>query len=838
MSAAFIEGLDRQLVGRLAETLQISDETAQAATEDAVAALVAALAQLASLPGGSTTIDELLELEPGSPHEVPARLLDSGDSAAGTSAAAAVLGSSEAHLAGYLARKHSLSQRQAQRLLRLLAPPTIALAADERARSGAAAAALAARLIEERDRRASGALTLPAATQPGNVGALPLSADDGAATTEDDDRRGVLAALWRKKIVRPVAALFALLGVVLALLLGELAGGSEATVEPPPPAPAAAPAPGPVAAPPPPPAPEPEPVPEPVTLLDRAVERGSFSTFLAAADAAGLGDALSSDEPITVFAPSDAALAGIGLEAGDERLQAVLAAHIVDGRLSSADLAQNSTVTSRDGTQLDITVTGDSIAVGTANVIEPDLEADNGVLHGMDGLVLPPQRRTLIEVATDDGRFGTLLAALEQAGLAEVLAGEEVFTLFAPTDEAFAELPEGALEALLTDSQTLDEVVGAHVAGGTIDAAEIAGRAELISATGQRLAITVEGDTVAVGGATITESDIAADNGLIHVVDAVIVPEGVTIGAPASSLIDLLADSDNLTVFFGALAAAGLLDQLGSEEPFTLFAPTDDAWDRLPGDALQQILTDPEQLTAALSAHIAGGVIDGAEVVARETITMSSGEEVAVVTAGGRTWIGGAALTETGLEADNGLIHTIDRVILPASAGVIAGTVNELLALSPVNFEVASAEIAADGRRVPEPCGRVPADEPAPGRGRRPHGLRRRRGRQPDTQRETRAGGRRSPRGTGRRPRASGRSGLRRDAGGGDKRHRAGQGEEPSHRVYHSGQLSRGRAWLADSARLILLPDPAARPTESAARRSPAPRGVCAHARNPRPGRG
>ena len=79
---------------------------------------------------------------------------------------------------------------------------------------------------------------------------------------------------------------------------------------------------------------------------------------------------------------------------------------------------------------------------------------------------------------------------------------------------------------------------------------------------------------------------------------------------------------------------------------------------------------------------------------------MSSGEEVAVLTASGRTWIGGAALTETGLEADNGLIHTIDRVILPASAGVIAGTVNELLALSPVNFEVASAEIAADGRRV------------------------------------------------------------------------------------------------------------------------------------------
>ena len=218
------------------------------------------------------------------------------------------------------------------------------------------------------------------------------------------------------------------------------------------------------------------------------------------------------------------------------------------------------------------------------------------------------------------------------------------------------------------------------------------------SATGERLAVVVQGDTIAVGGATIAEPDLAADNGVLHLVDAIVIPEGVTIGP--DSLFDLLLDSDNLTVFFGALDAVDLADQLGGEEPLTLFAPTDDAWDRLPDDALQQILTDPDQLTTVLSAHIVEGVVGSDEFASRGSLVTSSGEEVALMTTGGRTWIGGAAVTEAGLLAANGLIHTIDRVIVPGSVAAIAGLVNELLALAPINFEVASADIARDGRRV------------------------------------------------------------------------------------------------------------------------------------------
>ena len=254
MADALLERLGGELVARLAETLEIGNETARLVIDASGAALVAALAQQASAPGGSARITRLLEAAEGSPDAVLARLLDSDD-AAGTETAAAVLGTAEAPVAAYLAGQHVLSPRQAQRALDLLAGPMLALIAAERETSASGDAAIAARLISERDRlAASGAGILVAAAQPGTVRALPDTFGDEGPPEEDRDRWSILAALWRKRIVWPLAALFALLGVALALLLGELTGGGEATVEPPPsPPPAAAPEAAPELAPAPPP---------------------------------------------------------------------------------------------------------------------------------------------------------------------------------------------------------------------------------------------------------------------------------------------------------------------------------------------------------------------------------------------------------------------------------------------------------------------------------------------------------------------------------------------------------------------------------------------------------
>ena len=131
---------------------------------------------------------------------------------------------------------------------------------------------------------------------------------------------------------------------------------------------------------------------------------------------------------------------------------------------------------------------------------------------------------TIVDVATEAGTFTTLLQAAETAGLVETLAGEGPYTVFAPTDEAFAAVDPATLEALLADPEALSDVLLYHVVAGEVTAADVV---ELDSATtvqGSDLPIVVDGDTVMVGGATVITTDIPASNGVIHVIDQVLIP--------------------------------------------------------------------------------------------------------------------------------------------------------------------------------------------------------------------------------------------------------------------------------------------------------------------------
>jgi uncharacterized surface protein with fasciclin (FAS1) repeats len=135
--------------------------------------------------------------------------------------------------------------------------------------------------------------------------------------------------------------------------------------------------------------------------------------------------------------------------------------------------------------------------------------------------------RTIVEVAADAGSFTTLLAAVEAAGLVEVLEGEGPFTVFAPTDAAFAALPAGTVEALLADKPTLTAILTYHVVPGRITSADLiqSGGAQPATVQGQALTIRVEGGAVRVDGARVTTADIEASNGVIHVIDAVVLPD-------------------------------------------------------------------------------------------------------------------------------------------------------------------------------------------------------------------------------------------------------------------------------------------------------------------------
>jgi uncharacterized surface protein with fasciclin (FAS1) repeats len=129
----------------------------------------------------------------------------------------------------------------------------------------------------------------------------------------------------------------------------------------------------------------------------------------------------------------------------------------------------------------------------------------------------------IVETAVSAGSFTTLVAAVKAAGLAETLSGPGPFTVFAPSDDAFKKLPEGTVEGLLKDIPKLKAILTYHVAAGKMMAADVAKQTSIKTVQGQSITVDAA-DGVKVDGATVVKADIAADNGVVHVIDSVIQP--------------------------------------------------------------------------------------------------------------------------------------------------------------------------------------------------------------------------------------------------------------------------------------------------------------------------
>jgi uncharacterized surface protein with fasciclin (FAS1) repeats len=171
--------------------------------------------------------------------------------------------------------------------------------------------------------------------------------------------------------------------------------------------------------------------------------------------------------------------------------------------------------------------------INDATVVAADIEASNGVIHVIDSVLLPPaeaEAMDIVDTAIEAGQFSTLVAAVQAAGLVETLKGEGPYTVFAPTDEAFAAALDAlglTPEELLADTETLTDILLYHVVPGAVYAADVAGLESATTAQGSDIAITIDGETVMINDATVVAADIEASNGVIHVIDSVLLPPAV-----------------------------------------------------------------------------------------------------------------------------------------------------------------------------------------------------------------------------------------------------------------------------------------------------------------------
>ncbi|MEO7137254.1 MAG: fasciclin domain-containing protein [Gemmatimonadales bacterium] len=161
-----------------------------------------------------------------------------------------------------------------------------------------------------------------------------------------------------------------------------------------------------------------------------------------------------------------------------------------------------------------------TIALAAALVVPGTLAAQEA-----QGYSESPAQGDIIETAVAAGSFNTLAKAIEAAGLTETLKGEGPFTVFAPTDEAFARLPEGTVDALLKDKAKLTAILTYHVVSGKVSSTDVAGMSSAKTVNGQPISIKAKGGKVMIDKATVIQADIAASNGVIHVIDQVLMPQ-------------------------------------------------------------------------------------------------------------------------------------------------------------------------------------------------------------------------------------------------------------------------------------------------------------------------
>ena len=297
---------------------------------------------------------------------------------------------------------------------------------------------------------------------------------------------------------------------------------------------------------------------------------------------------------------------------------------------------------------------------------------------------------TIVDVAVANGSFTTLVAALTAADLVETLSGPGPFTVFAPTDDAFAALPDGLVDALLLpeNKAALTAVLTYHVLGAEVPSSDVA-TGSVATLQGEEIDLVAGDDGVTVNDANVVAVDVDASNGVIHVIDSVLVPpsidatallvaDAMSDEAPADTeapadeeaaevgtIVDVAVENGSFTTLVAALTAADLVETLSGPGPFTVFAPTDDAFAALPDGLVDALLLPENQATLAkiLTYHVVSGEVMAADVTDGDVATVE-GQTVALSTADGVT-VNGANVIIADVAASNGVIHAIDAVILP-----------------------------------------------------------------------------------------------------------------------------------------------------------------------------
>merc|ERR1712166_1098681 len=432
----------------------------------------------------------------------------------------------------------------------------------------------------------------------------------------------------------------------------------------------------------------------PKDIVELSLSQPALSTLVQALVAGKLTATLSGKGPYTVFAPTNDAFGKIPaaalqkLLANPTELDKVLEYHVLAGKFSMRDLMAVLSVKTLEGENVKVSGSGKVINVNEAKVLKADVEASNGVVHVIDTVLsLPkdvmvsapptPTTKNIVQLAQATPDLSTLVTALVAGGLTGTLSGKGPFTVFAPTNEAFAKIETKALNALLQNKAQLDKVLEYHVLAANLRMRELMSVKTVKTLEGETLDVTDPGGVIKVNNAKVLTADVAASNGFVHIIDSVLmVPSGPPLPLK-KDIVHVAEGNADLSTLVAALTAGKLVATLEGTGPFTVFAPTNEAFAKIPKDTLTALLGNQKLLDQVLEYHVLSGAFSMRDLMAalkirtksgleyHELITTLEKEEVLVRSMCEAIMVNNADVVVADVEATNGVVHVVDKVLVP-----------------------------------------------------------------------------------------------------------------------------------------------------------------------------
>lgn len=409
------------------------------------------------------------------------------------------------------------------------------------------------------------------------------------------------------------------------------------------------------------------------TIVDVAVANSDFSILVQAVQKAGLVDALSNpNASLTVFAPTNQAFAALLTELGfsslddipNSVLQSVLLYHVLGEQKTSTQLTDGyyASLLAGPAQGLNVSIYKNGAKLNNrATITTANIMADNGVIHVIDKVILP---MSIADHAIANSNFSSLVAAVSKAGLVETLDSDEVaFTVFAPVNAAFTQLLTD-LGVTLDDlsAEVLTPILLYHVVNAIVPSTAVAaGYVPTLSTAQNRnvsLGISVDGGVKLNGSANVVAVDVVATNGVIHVIDKVVTPPTV---------VDIAISNPAFSILVEAVVKADLAETLSGAGPFTVFAPTNAAFEAIFAALEVSGIADlsAEQLTPILLAHVVSGNVASTDLSSGLVPTLNSEKSLDIVVNGGVTIDGSINVVLANVQGTNGIVHVIDKVIVP-----------------------------------------------------------------------------------------------------------------------------------------------------------------------------